>query len=89
MDALLTRAIADELRQPLPRGLSAAQARGWQDLEAVLGRVDTHAALFRARHAAVASSLTAAHGSTGGSRRSRPGVRPLEAPSEPSSRRRG
>ena len=54
MDAELTQAISDELRAPLPRRLSAAYERGWQDFAAVDGRVDSHAALFRERHAAVA-----------------------------------
>ena len=55
MQELLARAIADELREPLPGRLSAAQAAGLSDYEAVVRRVTAHAALFRARQDAIAT----------------------------------
>ncbi len=56
MDALLASAIADELRQPLPLRLAAAQTQGFSDYGAVVGRVNAHAALFRERHEATAAT---------------------------------
>jgi arylsulfatase A-like enzyme len=74
MDARLRAAIADELREPLPARLGPAYERGWADLAAVVGRVDAHAALFRARHDAVTQAEALAR-----SRRRRGSRRPARA----------
>jgi len=68
MDAQLNGAIADELREPLPARLDLAYQRGWADFAGVVGRVDAHAALFRARH----DAITGAAETTARSRPPRP-----------------
>ncbi len=58
MSALLSGAIAEELREPLPARLQSAQARGLVDYAAVLSRVTAHAALARERHHEPAASVS-------------------------------
>ncbi len=77
MSALLSDAITEELREPLPASLLAAQARGLDDYAAVLARVTAHAALARERHdEAPAAAAAAPRGPAARGLRSLPARRP-------------